>query len=129
MGLVACRGRDAPNLYRRYCADCHGVEGGGDGRFADEFRIPPTDFRRGSYKFKRTASGEPPTDGDIVRTLGHGARGTGMIPQLQLSERERADMAAYLRTLADRPPQVEPRRLSLAPAPAVSDGLLRHARG
>ncbi|GMR22198.1 MAG: hypothetical protein BMS9Abin37_0531 [Acidobacteriota bacterium] len=122
MGLVtSCGRRDAPNLSRRYCADCHGVEGGGDGRFAEEFQIPPTDFRRGNYKFKQTASGEPPTDRDIVATLEQGARGTGMIPQLQLSESERADMAAYLRNLADEAPRGESRRLSLAPRPAVLD--------
>lgn len=37
MGFVTCHGRrDAPNLYRRHCADCHGV-GAPPGEFRYEF--------------------------------------------------------------------------------------------
>lgn len=113
VGLVGCRQSSdksprsqpvdktiAEQLYQTYCADCHGARGDGQGRFANWFRTPPTDFRRGVYKFKRTPSGQPPTDEDIFRTLTLGVRGTGMVPQLHLTEAERWGLVAYLKSLS-----------------------------
>ncbi len=31
--------------YVRYCASCHGIEGGGDGPVAEALTVPPTDIR------------------------------------------------------------------------------------
>ncbi len=112
----------AERLYRTYCADCHGVNGDGQGRFADRFRTRPTDFRAGVYKFKRTPTGQPPADADIFRTLTIGVRGTGMVPQLHLSEAERWGLVRYLKRLspvfAETQQPVQP--LSLPPRPNLS---------
>ena len=121
----------AERLYQTYCADCHGVNGDGRGRFADRFRTRPTDFRAGVYKFKRTPTGQPPTDADIFRTLTIGVRGTGMVPQLHLSEAERWGLVRYLKSLSPVFAEVKQpvRPLTLPPKPDLPTGeLLRIGR-
>ena len=110
----------AARLYRSYCADCHGENGDGKGRYASWFTIPPASFRSGTYKFKRTATGTPPTDDDIYRTLTIGARGTGMVPQLHLTEGERRGLVNYLKSLSPvfQDPSHPPQPLNLPPRPA-----------
>lgn len=109
----------AARLYRTYCADCHGENGDGQGRYAEQFTIPPASFRSGIFKFKRTATGTPPTDDDIYRTLTIGARGTGMVPQLHLTEGERLGLVNYLKTLSPvfQDPSRSPQPLTLPPRP------------
>lgn len=118
------RSRSPEALYQRYCADCHGPEGEGNGRYADQFATPPASLRNSVYKFKRTASGELPTEEDIFRTLSIGARGTAMVPQLQLSESERLAMVDYLKSLSPafaRRESPEPLDLPRPPAGAAEN--------
>ncbi len=86
-------------LYTEHCARCHGDNGAGDGSEALWLTIPPADLTAGQYKFRSTASGEPPLPEDIFRTLTEGLRGTGMLPQLQLSEGQRWTVTRYLVSL------------------------------
>ena len=46
------------NLYKSYCASCHGKTGLGDGSLAEHLRTPPSDLteiskREGSFPFER----------------------------------------------------------------------------
>ena len=47
------------------------------------------DLTSGQYNFRSTVSGELPLPEDIYRTLTEGLRGTGILPQLQLSQEPR----------------------------------------
>jgi mono/diheme cytochrome c family protein len=66
-------------LYAANCAQCHGVDGKGDGVGAP-FLVPPRDLTGGQFKFRTTAGGQLPTDEDLFRTISCGASGTGMPP-------------------------------------------------
>ena len=65
-------------LYRKHCAQCHGITGDGSGATA-MFQAPyPRDFRRGTFKFKSTHFGSKPTRDDLYQTIKRGIPGSAM---------------------------------------------------
>ena len=65
-------------LYDRWCAECHGYEGKGDGSAASYMLPRPRDFTPGIYQIRTTASGELPTDEDMFAVIRDGMPGTAM---------------------------------------------------
>jgi len=69
----------ATAVYNHACAWCHGKEGRGDGPAAfsiNKYLSPrPRDFTRGRFELRSTASGELPTDDDLLRTTERGIPG------------------------------------------------------
>ncbi len=65
-------------LYRKHCAGCHGVDGGGNGPSSSLLSPYPRDFRHGIFKYKRTRRDAKPTIDDLVLTLERGIPGTAM---------------------------------------------------
>lgn len=65
-------------VYLDYCAECHGVRGTGWGAAARYLRVRPRDFTKARYKWRRTGSGELPSDDDLLRTVRWGVPGTSM---------------------------------------------------
>ncbi len=96
---------EGQRIYVDHCARCHGDDGSGNGEEAKRFKIPPADLTSGLYKFRSTLSGAPPLPEDIYRTLTEGLRGTGMLPQLHLSNDQRWAVTRYLITLL--PPDLQ----------------------
>src|SRR5437870_13508209 len=65
-------------VYVKWCAGCHGDAGAGDGAAA-AFMLPrPRDFTNGVFQIRPTASGELPTDADLIRVAEEGTGGTAM---------------------------------------------------
>jgi mono/diheme cytochrome c family protein len=109
-------------LYRKHCAQCHGITGDGLGATAALLNPYPRDFRRGSFKFKSTGQGAKPTLDDLVRTIEHGLAGTSMPAMSNLIRSPHYDndipiLAAYVRYLAIRG-EVE-RRLMMELVPNI----------
>jgi mono/diheme cytochrome c family protein len=77
-GSPAPASSDGTLLYDRYCLACHGAAGDGAGPGAAWLFPPPRDFTKGRFKWRTTASGKPPTDGDLTRAIREGAPGTSM---------------------------------------------------
>src|SRR5213596_603126 len=65
-------------VYVKWCAGCHGDNGAGDGAGARRMIPPPRDFTAGLYQIRSTASGELPTDADLLRAIDEGLYGTAM---------------------------------------------------
>lgn len=86
--------------YRQSCARCHGDSGRGDGLDAKRFFPRPRDFIAGVYKFRSTASGTPPTDDDLFRSVTHGLPGTNMSDWPHLDEPTRWQLVYYLKSLS-----------------------------
>jgi cytochrome c oxidase cbb3-type subunit I/II len=65
-------------VYERRCAGCHGVTGNGNGPAATfMYKFRPRNFELAVFKF-RLVKGPLPTDGDLMRTITRGIRGTAM---------------------------------------------------
>jgi cytochrome c oxidase cbb3-type subunit 2 len=89
-------------VFRDNCAVCHGATGDGQGMAAHHFKSPPRDLTRGRFKFRSTASGQIPTDADLVRTIVRGVPSTGMVPQDHLSDDEVRAVVAFVKSLSPR---------------------------
>ncbi|NQV98205.1 MAG: cbb3-type cytochrome c oxidase subunit II [Rhodospirillales bacterium] len=92
-------------VYERRCLGCHGVKGDGNGPAATFMHaVRPRDFTLGVFKFHLTPSGSMPTDGDLLRTITQGIRGTAMPTWHMLSEKDRLSVIQYIKYVlaADR---------------------------
>ena len=88
-------------VYGKWCAGCHGDNGAGDGEGARHMLPPPRDFTGAIYQIRSTASGQLPTDADLMRSIDEGLPGTAMPGwKTRLSDRERRDVMAYLKTFS-----------------------------
>ncbi|MGH7521518.1 MAG: c-type cytochrome [Gemmatimonadales bacterium] len=88
-------------VYQQWCAGCHGDQGAGDGVAAKHMIPPPRDFTGAIYQIRSTASGNLPTDADLLRSIDEGLPGTAMPGwKTRLSDRERRDVLAYIKTFS-----------------------------
>ncbi len=86
-------------IFEKECAGCHGKEGKGDGPFSVLVDPKPRDFGPGLYKIRSTATGELPTDADLIKTVTRGMPGSGMPSFEHLGEETIKDVVAYVKTL------------------------------
>jgi len=86
--------------YHARCAVCHGLEGKGNGVKGSLFKIPPTDFSSGLFKFRSTV-GNLPHDDDLYKTISRGLHGTGMLPWAGLTSVEKWQLVYYIKTFSD----------------------------
>jgi cytochrome c oxidase cbb3-type subunit 2 len=98
-------------VYERRCQGCHGVKGDGNGPAAAFMQIDrPRNFTQGVFKFRLTPSGSLPDDGDLLRTITRGVRGTAMPPWHELLEKDRLAVIQYVKyeLSADRSDPAKP---------------------
>jgi cytochrome c oxidase cbb3-type subunit 2 len=85
-------------VYQRRCLGCHGETGDGNGPAAAFFQTDrPRNFTLGVFKFRLTPSGSLPDDGDLLRTITRGVRGTAMPTWHELPEKDRLAVIQYLK--------------------------------
>ena len=89
-------------LFRRHCAACHGISGGGDGPAAAVLEPYPRDFRNGIFKWTSTVGGAKPTHDDLERTLLRGIPGTAMPSHAPLAAEEIEALIEYVKYLSIR---------------------------
>jgi mono/diheme cytochrome c family protein len=89
-------------LYRRYCIGCHGVVGDGNGENAPYLDPKPRDFTVATFKCRSTPTGTLPTDQDLIHSLERGLRGSNMPSWLTLSNIDREDLVAYIKTFSPK---------------------------
>ena len=87
-------------IYDRWCVECHGEEGLGDGPAAIRMLPQPRDFSQALYQVRTTGSGELPTDSDLLNVLEHGLPGTTMPSWPALSDQEKHDVIAYVKSFS-----------------------------
>src|SRR5216117_2089528 len=88
-------------VYVKWCAGCHGETGAGDGAAAPAMVPRPRNFTGAVYKIRTTASGQLPTDADLMRAIDEGLPGSAMPAwKARLSEAERRDVIAYIKTFS-----------------------------
>ena len=94
---LAYEARMGQEVYRHYCQTCHGEAGAGDGFNA--FNLDPHPRDLADPKLQRAKS-----DADLAEAIRRGGAGVGLSALMPpwghtLSERQIADVVAYLRTL------------------------------
>ena len=116
-------------IYTSQCSGCHGEAGDGQGMLTLSWLPRPRDFVHGSFRYRSTPTGSPPTDADLFRTVSKGLPGGGM-PAFEaiLSEQERRDVVDYIKQFSPRfAPGSEPSPTSVSTPPQVT--VQRIARG
>ncbi|HET9516070.1 MAG TPA: c-type cytochrome, partial [Gemmatimonadales bacterium] len=115
--------------YDKWCAGCHGETGAGDGEAAAYMLPRPRDFTKGTYQIRSTASGSLPTDADLRHVIDEGMPGTAMPGwKAKLSERERNDLVAYLKTFSRFFETTQPEEISLGKGAGTSDATIADGR-
>ncbi len=98
--------QDAGNgktIFEKRCYYCHGFNGAGDGPVVPRLDPKPRNFRDAHFKFRTTPFNTLPTEDDLFRTITKGVPGTAMpFFGTLLSESERRDVIAYIKTFNDR---------------------------
>lgn len=95
----ASAGKD---LFRRFCVGCHGIDGDGNGENAPYVDPKPRDFTLGIFKCRSTPTGSLPLDEDLFHTIARGIDTTAMPSWNPLTNQERADLVAYIKTFSPR---------------------------
>ncbi len=108
-------------VYLKACAACHGNLGNGQGSAGVNLKPLPRDFTTGVYKFRTTASGELPTDADLLAMVNLGIPGTQMPAWANLlSEQEKVDVVAYIKSLSPDFAEETPVPLGIPEAPPAT---------
>lgn len=102
-------------VYRRWCMQCHGPTGAGDGAHAFEMNPMPRDYRQGIFKFitaypkpdpkqpkKGLGASGKPRRADLKHTIRKGLEGSMMPGFPTLTESELDDLVSYVIHLAVR---------------------------
>ena len=84
-------------VYGRRCQGCHGVKGDGNGPAATFLEVRPRNFNLAVFKFSTTPTGSLPTDGDLIRTITRGVRGTAMPTFHMLPIKDRLAVVQYVK--------------------------------
>ena len=109
-------------LYLKYCSQCHGENGDGEGFATPRLRPTPRDFTQGKFKVRTTPSGALPTHQDLVDVIRRGMPYTSMPAWTNLSDQEVSDLAYFITTFSPDFANAEnaPEAVSLPSAPATS---------
>ena len=89
-------------LYTKYCVQCHGVNGDGQGAVAKHLNPKPRNYTLGIFKFTSTPYGGKPRRADLIRTIRRGVTGTSMPSFDRFSEEELEAVVDYVLVLTHR---------------------------
>jgi mono/diheme cytochrome c family protein len=131
MGFVRAQGPDlgteaqresGKQLYLKYCAQCHGDQGDGEGYATRHLYPKPRNFTTGKFKVRTTPNGALPTHRDLVDIIRRGMPYTSMPAWPTLSDQEVSDLAYFIKTFsADfSNPENVPQPVQLPSAPSAT---------
>jgi DMSO reductase family type II enzyme heme b subunit len=110
-------------LYAKYCAQCHGEKGDGEG-YATPFLLPkPRNFTTGKFKVRSTPTGALPTHQDLVEVIRRGMPYTSMPGWPDFTEQQLSDLAYFIKTFSPDFANAEavPAPVELPGAPSMTD--------
>ena len=87
-------------LYLKYCSQCHGEKGDGEGYAAAHLRPRPRNFTSGKFKIRTTPTGALPTHQDLVNIIRRGMPYTSMPAWPSLTDQEVSDIAYFITTFS-----------------------------
>jgi mono/diheme cytochrome c family protein len=109
-------------LYLKYCSQCHGEKGDGEGYAAVHLRPRPRNFTTAKFKIRTTPSGALPTHQDLINIIRHGMPYTSMPAWPGFSDQEVSDIAHFLTTFSPEfsNPEHAPQPVQLPGAPKAT---------
>jgi mono/diheme cytochrome c family protein len=102
IGKLTGHSETGRQLYYRFCWGCHGFRGDGNGENGPYLNILPRNFVAATFKCRSTPTGTLPTDEDLYSSLGRGLNNSNMPSWISLSDQQRADMVAFIKTFSPR---------------------------
>ena len=110
-------------LYLKYCAQCHGDKGDGEGYATPHLFPRPRDFTSGKFKVRTTGSGALPTHQDLVNIIRRGMPYTSMPAWPTLADDEVSDLAYFIKTFSPdfSNNELVPQPVELPSAPSASN--------
>jgi mono/diheme cytochrome c family protein len=102
IGKLTGHASDGKQLYRRFCIGCHGPRGDGQGENAQYIDPKPRNFTQATFKCRSTPTGTLPTDQDLYNSIGRGFDNSNMPSWAPLTDQDRANLVAYIKTFSDR---------------------------
>lgn len=99
----AARGGSAARgevVFHTFCAPCHGAEGRGDGPLAPALYRPAMNLRKGGLWLVSWGPGAEPVEEGLARLVKYGVPGTSMPGHEYLSDRQLADLVAFVGRLS-----------------------------
>ena len=131
MGLVRAQGPDLGTeaqresgkaLYLKYCAQCHGENGDGEGPAASHLRPRPRNFTTGKFKVRTTPNGALPTHQDLVNIIRRGMPYTSMPAWPRLSDQDVSNLAYFITTFSPdfSTPENVPKPVELPSPPSAT---------
>jgi len=87
-------------IYLKYCSQCHGEKGDGEGYAAPHLRPRPRNFTMGKFKVRTTPNGALPTHQDLVNIIRRGMPYTSMPAWPNFSDQEVSDLAYFITTFS-----------------------------
>jgi mono/diheme cytochrome c family protein len=106
-------------LYIKYCSQCHGEKGDGEGYAAIHLHPKPRNFTTAKFKVRTTPNGSLPTHQDLVNIIRRGMPYTSMPAWTNFSDSEVSDIAYFLTTFSPdfSNPESVPQPVALPSAP------------
>lgn len=87
-------------LYAKYCVQCHGEKGDGEGYATPHLFPRPRDFTTGKFKVRSTPTGALPTHQDLIDIIRRGMPYTSMPAWPTLSDQQVSDLAYYVKSFS-----------------------------
>jgi cytochrome c oxidase cbb3-type subunit I/II len=129
VGNLTGRANVGKQLFRRYCVGCHGPDGDGNGENAPWIDPKPRDFTAAVFKCRSTPTGTLPTDQDLFNAMTRGFVTTFMPQWRPLTEQNRVDLVAYIKTFSPRwKTQQAGTPIPIPPEPPVTIESVLHGR-
>jgi cytochrome c oxidase cbb3-type subunit 2 len=127
VGSLTGHAAEGKKLYRRYCVGCHGPLGDGNGENAPWIDPKPRDFTSATFKCRSTPTGTLPTDQDLYNSVGRGFYNSNMPHWDALTDQDRIDLVAYIKTFSPRWKTEKPGDpIAVPPEPAVTMQSIAH---
>jgi mono/diheme cytochrome c family protein len=97
---TAAQRESGKNLYSKYCSQCHGEKGDGEGYAAPHLHPRPRNFTMGKFKVRTTPTGALPTHQDLVNIIRRGMPYTSMPAWPNFADQEVSDLAHFITTFS-----------------------------
>ncbi|MBF0318462.1 MAG: c-type cytochrome [Nitrospirae bacterium] len=119
---------EGKKIYDGWCAQCHGYKGDADS-FTKDVSLPkPRDFTFGSFKFRSTPSGDPPTSEDLTKVIRNGNPGTSMPPWSRFSDAEVKAIVEHVKSFAPDTFAMEAKPIKIGTPPKASKELIEKGK-